>query len=134
MKKLLAADPKFVPRGAPGPGLVKVTFHDFVNEDEADAYAYADNKLGQLAGWDDKLLSKQLAALNARGVDLKTGLGFADWQLTKLLREHTKPIVDVVPEPPKVTITKPGDIWILGNSRTTSAIKSISSGRTRRTT
>ncbi len=116
MQKILTAEPKFVPKGAPGPGLVRVIFHDFLNEDEANAYAVADNKTGELASFDEVMLAAQLADMRTRNVSM-VGMGFQDWQLTKMLQAHNKPVIEVVPEPPKVATTKLGDLWILGESR-----------------
>lgn len=60
MQQLLAADPAFTAKGAPGPGMVRVVFHDFETEHDADLYALADNRLQELASWDDDLLREAL--------------------------------------------------------------------------
>lgn len=52
--------PNFVPQGAPGAGLVRVVFHDFASEAEADLYALADNRLNELSDWDGKRLDEVL--------------------------------------------------------------------------
>jgi len=44
--------PGWAPRGAPGPGYVPVRYHPFESEEEASAYAIADNRLAELAAWD----------------------------------------------------------------------------------
>ncbi len=49
---LLAEDAAFVPRHCPGPGMVPVRTVEFASEAEADAYALADNRLGEIAEWD----------------------------------------------------------------------------------
>jgi hypothetical protein len=51
--RLLKENPHFVPRGAPVSGVVPVRFHEFRDEKEANAYAIADNKLGEIADWDE---------------------------------------------------------------------------------
>jgi hypothetical protein len=62
MKLLLATHgPKFTAKGAPGPGLCRVVFHDFDNEHEANLYALADNRLNELSKWDGKRLDEVLA-------------------------------------------------------------------------
>jgi|GEM_PF-777033 len=53
--------PGFTAKGAPGPGLVRVVFHDFASEEEADLYALADNRLNELSDWDGKRLDEVLA-------------------------------------------------------------------------
>ena len=63
LQQLLAADPAFTPKGAPGPGMARVVFHEFRDENEADAYALADNRLGELAEWDQPVLDEILGRL-----------------------------------------------------------------------
>lgn len=41
-----------------------VRFHEFASEPEADAYALADNRLNELAEWDDEGLARVLAELS----------------------------------------------------------------------
>jgi len=57
-----------------------------VSESDAHALALADNKLGELAAWDDAMLSAVLAGLKAEHVDLGD-TGFAEHELTKLLAD-----------------------------------------------
>lgn len=57
----LVAGPGFVAKGAPGPGFVRVVFHDFADEREADLYAIADNRLQELAIWDEPAVNDILA-------------------------------------------------------------------------
>lgn len=56
MRSIHGEDPNFVPKGAPGPGLVHVVFHEFESEAEANAYALADNRLNEIAEWDESML------------------------------------------------------------------------------
>ncbi len=65
MGQLMAADPMFCAKGAPAPGMVRVVFHDFDNEAEADLYALADNRLQELATWDDDGVAEILARYDA---------------------------------------------------------------------
>lgn len=109
LSKLLAADPGFTPKGAPGPGLARVIFHEFADENEADAYALADNKLGELAEWDQDALNEILGRL---GQEERFAAGFDEGP--KLGGE---PPPDEAPEPPKNPVTKLGDLWTLGEHR-----------------
>lgn len=62
MRLLLATHgPGFTAKGAPGPGLVRVVFHDFSDEAEANLYALADNRLNELSPWNSKRLDDVLA-------------------------------------------------------------------------
>jgi len=92
--------------------------------EQVRAYRIADNKLTEIAGWDEKLLAEELQALNLDDVALE-GLGFTDAELDELLafdpdseegREPgTSPLV--VPEPPRNPVARPGDLWLLGGHR-----------------
>ena len=86
------------------------------------AYILADNKLAENAGWDEELLRIELADLKVEDFDL--GLtGFDDEELSRLLaeavdaQEESAVGDDSVPEPPEVAVSKPGDLWILGDHR-----------------
>ena len=83
------------------------------------AYRIADNKVAELASWDMDLLPIELSELRGMDVDLEL-LGFSSEELEKMLGASgtdglTDP--DAVPEPPDEAVTKPGDIWVLGNHR-----------------
>lgn len=86
---------------------------------QARAYVIADNKLALNAGWDDAMLKAELDVLKEEGFEI--GLtGFSDDEIEALLdvevvEGNTDP--DDVPEAPVDPITKPGDLWILGDHR-----------------
>ena len=81
LKSILAVEPSFVPPHAPGPGLIPVREHPFRSEDEANAYAIADNKLAETADWDVSGLIGLLQELDQGSeVDIATlGWGEADF-------------------------------------------------------
>jgi DNA modification methylase len=83
---------------------------------EATAYAIADNRTAELAEWDDDALAQTLAALQIEDEALALDTGFDAKEIEELLApdEVTE---DEVPEPPANPITKPGDLWILGDHR-----------------
>lgn len=87
---------------------------------QARAYVLADNQLAMNAGWDAEMLALELVELKAEGVDLDL-LGFPD--VAALLAPPPagglKPGVDpdVVPDAPKVAVTKLGDVITLGRHR-----------------
>ncbi len=91
-----------------------------LSDTQRKAYVLADNRLALNAGWDNDLLKLELIELKAEDVDLEM-LGFSVEELDGLLNalEPTEGLTDedAVPEPPEEPITKPGDIWILGNHR-----------------
>ena len=85
---------------------------------EAIAYAIADNRSAELAEWDNELLSTQLKELDGGGFEIES-MGFDSDELTEIiLSEETNGLTDEdeIPEPPE-PITKPGDLWILGDHR-----------------
>lgn len=73
MQRIMLAEPNFCAKGAPGPGMVRVVFHEFANEKEANDYAIADNKLNELALWDHDLLDPMLARMSQ---EERISLGF----------------------------------------------------------
>jgi DNA modification methylase len=115
LTRILADNPGFTPKGAPGPGLARVVFHEFASEQEADAYALADNRLAEEAEWDDEILR---AIQDDVGPELTALAGFTDEDITRLRDDvDAPPADDDAPDPPKDPVTKPGDLWTLGRHR-----------------
>ena len=82
---------------------------------EATAYAIADNRTAELAEWETDALAQTLSALQMEDEELFEATGFDAKELDAMvLREIDE---DEVPEPPADPITKPGDLWILGEHR-----------------
>ena len=102
-------------------GLKEVPVHVALDmtPEQIRAYRIADNKTNELATWDLELLPIELAELQGAGIDWSL-LGFDQDELAKLLGGEIKEGLtdpDAAPEPPDEAITKPGDIWILGDHR-----------------
>jgi len=102
-------------------GLAKVPVHVATDlpPEKVKAYRIADNQTNTLADWNYELLPIELKDLQAAEYDLDL-LGFSAEDLAKLLDPGaqgglTDP--DDVPAPPDEAITRPGDLWILGNHR-----------------
>ena len=88
---------------------------------QARAFRLADNQIALNSGWDDALLSAELARLREDGFDLDL-LGFSDDDLDRLLAEECEEgpgdgDENEVPEPPADPVTRPGDLWLLGKHR-----------------
>lgn len=83
-------------------------------------YTIADNKTAEIAGWDEDLLAQIVSELNLEA-DFDLGsLGFDDSELTKLLDtsvEDEDDKEDDAPPLPEVPVSKPGDLYILGEHR-----------------
>ena len=91
---------------------------DHLSEDEARAYVIADNKLAELAGWDEDLLALELRELQANGFDIDL-LGFGGDEMKDLLfvAPEGTGAADAAPIVEERAITKPGDVWVLGGHR-----------------
>ena len=102
-------------------GLDKVPVHvaKDLTPEQIKAYRIADNKVADLSTWDMELLPIELSELQGMDFDLEL-LGFSEDDLATLLDPGVKEGLtdpDEVPEPPDEPITKPGDLWILGEHR-----------------
>ena len=82
------------------------------------ALMIADNQIALNAGWDEEMLSAELASLKEDAFDLDL-LGFDDDDLDRMLGTVVEPneADDEAPEPPVNPTSKPGDIWICGEHR-----------------
>ncbi len=100
-------------------GLTTVPVIELAHLSEAAkrAYILADNKLAEAAGWDRDLLALEVADLSDLGVDL-AGLGFAGAELDALLaHDAVDPREEETPAPPADPVSRPGDLWCLGDHR-----------------
>ncbi|MAM62359.1 site-specific DNA-methyltransferase [Maritimibacter sp. UBA3975] len=88
-----------------------------LTEAQKRAYILADNRLAERAGWDKELLSLELGDLSELGVDLEA-IGFDGAELDDLLNlGEVDPKEEDIPEVPAEPISRPGDVWLLGNHR-----------------
>lgn len=101
-------------------GLDKVPVHvaEGMPPAKVKAYRLADNRTAQEAEWLDDLLAQELQELQDEDYDLAL-TGFSENELAALMADveegQTDP--DDVPELPEEAITKPGDLWLLGQHR-----------------
>jgi DNA modification methylase len=96
---------------------VPVRFLD-LEPDDAHLLAIADNRTAQEAEWDDDVLKAVLGQLESQGADL-AATGFDAKELEALLADvdgDADKDGEVI-EPPVDPITKPGDLWLLGEHR-----------------
>jgi DNA modification methylase len=83
------------------------------------AYVLADNRLAESATWDAEILAEELSNLLDMGFDVEL-LGFEADDLEALRPDEV--IADLLdadeaPEPPAMPVTRPGDLWQLGEHR-----------------
>jgi DNA modification methylase len=98
---------------------------DHLTPAQARAFAIADNRLAEVASWDDRLLAEQLKELSLLDLDFSlelTGfeMGEIDLRIASL-EDEPDPAddpADAVPEPPAGTpLSRRGDLWLLGEHR-----------------
>ena len=100
---------------------VPVIVLDHLTETQRRALVLTDNRLALNAGWDQELLRVELESLKEEDFDLGLG-GFTDEEIEELLAgpEQTRDGLtdeDAVPDESAEAVTKPGDLWILGDHR-----------------
>ena len=98
---------------------VPCVFAEHLTDAQKRAYILADNRLALNAGWDEEMLSVELADLQGADFDLSL-LGFDDAELNKLLggaEEVQDDDFDVDAALKLPTFVLPGDLWHLGNHR-----------------
>ena len=99
---------------------VPVIVLDHLSEAQKRAYILADNRLAELAGWDDEMLRLELEALKELDFDF-TVTGFDEAELGRLLAEQAAQQgltdEDDCPEVQEDVVSAPGDLWLLGDHR-----------------
>lgn len=95
-----------------------------MSEAEIRAYVIADNKLAENAGWDRHLLALELQYLSELDIDLDVTItGFEVPEIDILIGELGKgtdendPADQVVEPAPGPAVTRPGDLWRIGEHR-----------------
>ena len=91
-----------------------------LSETQAQAFRIMDNRSAENADWMEDLLSLELSDLLDADYDLEL-TGFTDEELNSLLSgldgENDGEGEDDIPDPPEEPISRPGDLWLLGNHR-----------------
>lgn len=91
---------------------------DHLSENQRRAFILADNRIALSAKWDDELLALEIADLSELEIDVSL-TGFTDAEINKLLSSTLAPDLgeDKTPEVPEVPVSRPGDLWLLGEHR-----------------
>ena len=98
---------------------VPCVFVEYLTPAQKRAYIIADNRMAMDAGWDEELLKIEIEALQAEAFDIDL-TGFEEKEIADLFdidEEVQEDNFDIDEELSKPTITKSGDIWLLGNHR-----------------
>lgn len=100
-----------------GHKLVPVVVAD-LTPDQARALRLADNRTGEEAAWDMKLLTTELTDLVGSGVELLS-TGFDGSEVDRLLTAEPseRDRGDHIPPAPSTPVTRSGDVWQLGKHR-----------------
>ena len=101
-------------------GLETVPVHvaEGLTDAQIRAYRIADNQTATFSEWDDDKLALELLELSTLDYDLDL-TGFTADEIASYIESPTEGLTDpdAVPEPPINPITKPGDLWVLGDHR-----------------
>ncbi len=92
-----------------------------LSEAQARAYRLADNQIALNAGWDAAMLRAELLDLDAMGFDMNL-VGFNQADLAAMMAGGGGTVDEAAadepaPEPPADPVSRPGDLWILGEHR-----------------
>ncbi len=103
-------------------GLEQVPVHVAENLTPAQVRAYRllDNRSHEEADWDDELLGLELLDLKGMGIDMDlTGFDMPeiDDLLSRIDIQGGLTDVDAIPDVPDIPVSRPGDMWLLGNHR-----------------
>ena len=96
---------------------------DHLTEQQARAFLLADNKLCEIAQWDENLLAEHLSILAEANLDFSlevTGftMGEIDLKIEGLAKEAGNDLADTLPViPAGSAITQMGDLWLLDKHR-----------------
>jgi DNA modification methylase len=107
-----------------GIATVPVIRLEHLSELQIRAFMIADNRLTEIAQWDDKLLGEQLKILAEAELDFEIGVTGFEMGEIDLHIENLAPAfeggddpADAGTEPSPVVLTRRGDVWKLGNHR-----------------
>jgi DNA modification methylase len=97
---------------------------EHLNDAQVKALRIADNRLGEISLWDDRLLAEQLKELSILDLDFNleaTGFEMAEIDLKIAGLSDNPPDDDPADQLPtnssSPVVTKPGDLWVLGAHR-----------------
>lgn len=98
---------------------VPCVFVEYLTPAQKRAYIIADNRMAMDAGWDEELLKIEIEALQSEAFDMDL-TGFEEQEIADLFnteQEVQQDDFNIDEELSKPTITKRGDVWLLGNHR-----------------
>lgn len=120
-KNIIAGHGRALAAAELGLETVPAVYVEGLTEEQRRAYILADNRLTELGGWNDQLVSAELEELQGLGFDVSI-IGF-DWDSATSMEPieesftQASDVLDPASERPEETKTKRGDVWILGDHR-----------------
>jgi ParB-like chromosome segregation protein Spo0J len=121
--KVIAGDGRLLACTHLGCGEVPTISLEHLSEAQARAFMIADNRLTEIASWDDRLLGEQLRELSELHLDFSLEVTGFDMAEIDLLIEGTAATPGPDPDDAPLAIgsepavTRPGDTWLLGLHR-----------------
>jgi DNA modification methylase len=105
--------------------LVPTICLEHLSKNQARAFMIADNRLAEIATWDDQLLAEELKNLSELDLDFSLeATGFEIGEIDVMLEESAGQPVDgensaeQIPEVDEtLQVSEPGDLWLLGDNR-----------------
>lgn len=100
-----------------GMEIVPVIRETFLSEEDRLAFVIGDNRLAELAEWDDALLKDNLAELFGAGFDIEiTGFSTADLDFSMDVSASDEEPIEL-PDGDEVAVSRAGDLWLIGPHR-----------------
>ena len=95
---------------------------DHLTEVQRRAFMIADNRLTEIASWDDRLLAEQLQALSSVDLDFDIetigfDVGEIDLRIKSLKAKETSATEPPIPDVSGAAVSRVGDLWLLGRHR-----------------
>ena len=95
---------------------------EHLSETQRRAFMIADNRLTEIASWDDRLLAEQLQALSSVELDFDIetigfDMGEIDLRIESLNPKETSAAEPAIPEVSGPAISHVGDLWLIGRHR-----------------
>ena len=99
---------------------VPCVFVDYLTPAQKKAYIIADNRMAMDAGWDEELLRIEIESLQAEAFNIEL-TGFEEQEIAAIFDSVEEGIqednFDIEEALSKPSVTKRGDLWLLGNHR-----------------
>ena len=88
----------------------------FLTDEDRRAFALAENRIAQLSGWDESILTEELTILFEGGYELEiTGFSVADLDISVPVVAPLE--AEDIPEPEGNTVSRVGDMWLVGDHK-----------------